>query len=282
MLVLDKEECRRGHFFVLLGADKHVLFRYSDEHTSKAIQGFLSGYQGYVVAEAHSIYDALYRDGKCIEAACWAHARRYFYKALGTDPDRARVALALIAKLFKVERELDGEARTKKERIRATKSKPVLDSFFAWCLAEQSKVLDATPISVAIGYALNQRTAIERFLQDGRLPIHNNDSERGLRQLVIGRRSWIFVGSDEGGHRAATFVSLIASPKLHRLEPYAYLRDLFCLLPSWPRNRVLELAPAYFNETLKREDVQQRLRDNVFRAISLGQQVEPIIYTAGA
>lgn len=280
VLVLDKEECRRGHFFVLLGGDKHVLFRYSDEHTTAAIKKFLGDYKGYVVADAHSIYDALYRDGKCIEAACWAHARRYFYKALGSDPERARLALALIAKLFKVERELEGETRTKKERIRAAKSKPVLNSFFAWCLDEKGKVLDGTPVAMALGYALNQRAALERFVADGRLPIHNNDSERALRQLVIGRRNWLFVGSDEGGHRAATFVSLIASAKLHGLEPYAYLRDLFCLLPSWPRNRVLELAPAYFNETLKREDVQERLRDNICRAISLGQQVPSIIYAA--
>ena len=98
---------------------------------------------------------------------------------------------------------------------------------------------------------------------------------------MIGRRNWLFVGSDEGGHRA-TFVSLIASAKLHGMEPYAYLRDLFCLLPAWRVNRVLELAPAYFKETLKREDVQQRLRDNIFRAISIGQQVELIIYAEGA
>jgi transposase len=82
---------------------------------------------------------------------------------------------------------------------------------------------------------------------------------------VIGRRNWLFVGSDEGGKRAA---------KLHDLEPYAYLRDLFCLLPSWPRNAVLDLAPAYFNQTLQREDVQQRLNANVFRRINLGQSLD--------
>lgn len=157
-----------------------------------------------------------------------------------------------------------------------------MDALFAWCEVEREKVLDATSISQAIGYALNQQKALARFIEDGRLPISNNDSERALRQLVIGRRNWLFVGSDEGGHRAATFVSLIASAKLHSLEPYAYLRDLFCLLPSWPRNQVLELAPAYFKQTLQREDVQQRLRTNVFRTISLGQSVEATLYAARA
>ena len=110
---MAKDEWRRGHFFVLLGADKHVLFRYSKEHTSAAIQGFLARYQGYVVADAHSIYDALYRDGRCVEVGCMAHARRYFYKALGSDPERARVALSLIAKLFRIERDLDGATRAR-------------------------------------------------------------------------------------------------------------------------------------------------------------------------
>jgi transposase len=280
VLVMAKEQCRNGHFFVLLGAEKHVLFRYSKEHTSAAIQKFLAGYQGYIVADAHSIYEALYRNG-CVEVACMAHARRYFYKALDTDPERARVALSLIGKLFKIERDVADAPRAKRERTRQDKSRPILDALFAWCEQERDKVLDQTPISQAIRYALNQRAALSRFVDDGRLPISNNDSERALRQLVIGRRNWLFVGSDEGGHRAATFVSLIASAKLHGLEPYAYLRDLFCLLPGWPRNAVIELAPAYFKQTLEREDVQQRLRDNVFRRISLAEPLpEGPIYIA--
>jgi transposase len=281
VLVMAKDECRRGHFFVLLGADKHVLFRYSKEHTSEAIQKFLSGYQGYVVADAHSIYDALYRRG-CTEVGCMAHARRYFFRALDSDPQRARVALALIGKLFKIERDIAAAARGKRERVRREKSAPVLSAFFSWCEGERDKVLDETPISKAIRYALNQRAALSRFLEDGRLPLSNNDSERALRQLVIGRRNWLFVGSDEGGHRAATFVTLIASAKLHGLEPYAYLRDLFCLLPSWPRNRVLELAPAYFKQTLEREDVKQRLADHVLRRVSLGEPFHGPIYVARA
>lgn len=118
------------------------------------------------------------------------------------------------------------------------------------------------------------------LLIHGYLQATHNDSERALRQLVIGRRNWLFVGSDDGGHRAATFVSLIASAKLHGIEPYAYLRDLFCLLPGWARNKVIELAPAYFKQTLKREDVQQRLNDNPFRRVTLGLPTESPLYVA--
>jgi transposase len=187
VLVLDKDECQRGHFFVLLGADKHVLFRYSKEHTSKAIQSFLAGYQGYLVADAHSIYDALYRDGRCVEVGCMAHARRYFYKALGSDPERARVALALIAKLFRVERDLADASRPKKERTRRDKSQPLLDALFTWCSEERDKVLDQTPISQAIQYALNQRDALSRFVEDGRLPLSSRVGDRrgGVQERPI-------------------------------------------------------------------------------------------------
>jgi hypothetical protein len=149
-------------------------------------------------------------------------------------------------------------------------SKPIADGFFAWCAAEAGRVLDETPTAKAIGYALNQRVALQRFLDDGRLPIHNNGSERALRREAIGRKNWLFVGSDDAAEVNAAFVSLLASCQLHDIEPWAYLRDLFCLLPSWPVRRVLELAPLNWKQTLKDEDTQQRLDANIFRRATLG------------
>src|SRR5262249_31968759 len=103
---------------------------------------------------------------------------------------------------------------------------------------------DETPLAKAIGYARNQRAALRRFLDRGRLPLHNNASELQRRREVIGRRNWLFVGSDEAAAVNTIFVSLLASCGLHRIEPRAYLRDLFCMLPGWSQRRVLELAPA--------------------------------------
>jgi transposase len=131
-------------------------------------------------------------------------------------------------------------------------------------------LLDETPIAKAVGYARNQRDALMRFLEDGRLPIHNNFSERQLRREAIGRRNWLFLGTDEAGEVNATFVSLLASCRLHEIEPWGYLRDLLCLLPSWPKKRVLELAPAYWKKTLENEATQQLLAANAFRRVSLG------------
>ena len=202
--------------------------------------------------------------------ASWAHARRYFFKTLGSEPALARHALGLIKALFKIEKSLATEPRKKRETVRAKQSRPIVDAFFAWCEQQAASALEGTPLAAALTYARNQRKALERFLGDGRLPIHNNISEAALRREAVGRKNWIFVGSDDGAHANTVFVSLLASCQMHDVEPLGYLRDLLCLLPSWPRNRVLELAPAYWQETLKQQETQQRLAANVFRRIVLG------------
>ena len=270
VLVLAKERCRSGHFWVLAAPERHVIFKYSKHHDGKAVDKLLPGYRGYVVADAHSVYDHLYKDGGAIEAGCWSHARRYFWKSMASDPDRARVALVHIGALFKIERMIAGAPKKKREEVRHAKSGPVLDAFFAWCEIEKDRVLDESPLAEAIGYAQNQKAALCRFLEDGRLPIHNNISERNLRRQVLGRRNWLFVGSDDGGEVNTIFVTLLASCRLHNIEPLGYMRDLLCLLPRWPQTRVLDLAPAYWTKTIESPDVQRALDANIFRRVILG------------
>ena len=269
VLVQAKEKCKNGHFWVVIAPGRHVLYRFSARHDSAAVDRMLAGYEGYLVADAHSVYDHLYKSGDVIEVACWAHQRRYAYKALESDPERARQALALIGELFRIERTVADAPIRKREVVRERESRPVAERFFAWCDVEVERVLDATPISTMIGYARNQRAALMRFLDDGQLPICNNISENALRREVKGRRNWLFVGSEDAAEVNTTFVSLLASCQLHSIEPCGYLRDLFCLLPSWPALRVLELAPANWKKTLEQQDAQQRLAGNVFRRISL-------------
>jgi transposase len=270
VLVRDKEKCRRGHFWVVVAPDQHVLFRYTPKHNGAAVDSMLKEYKGVLLADAHSVYDHLYKDGEGTEAGCWAHARRYFFKALFSEPELAREAIALIGKLFKLEQKYVGLTPKKRQKRRQAKSRPVVDAFFDWCDGRAARALDDTPLAKAIGYARNQREALHTFLNDGRIPIHNNRSERELRREAVGRKNWLFVGNDDAGQVNATFVTLIASCEMHGLEPWAYLRDLFCLLPEWPRHRVLELSPARWAETLEDEHTQQRLAADVFRQITLG------------
>jgi transposase len=129
--------------------------------------------------------------------------------------------------------------------------------------------LDETPIARGIHYALNQRAGLERFLADERLPLHNNASENALRRQAVGRANWTFLGNDEAGQVNAAFVSVLASCRLHNIEPWAYLRDLLCLIPQWPARRSLELAPLHWKQTLQQDETQRRLDDNVLRRITL-------------
>jgi transposase len=269
VLVQAKHKCRTGHFWVLVAPERHVLYEYSAQHTADAVDGFLAGYQGYLVADAHVVYDHLYRQGDVVEVNCWAHARRYFFKALESDRERAEIALGLIGGLFRIERSLADSPRKKKERIRNKHSRPIIERFFDWCDHEASKVLDETPIAVGIRYARNQRKGLSRFLDDGRLPIHNNISELNLRRQAVGRKNWIFLGSDDGGAVNAVFTSLLASCRMLGIEPWSYLRDLFCLLPEWPVHRVLELAPVNWETTRERNDVRKALESNPFRRLTL-------------
>jgi transposase len=269
VLVLAKERCRTGHFWVTVAPEKHVLFQYSRRHDSDAVDALLPGYSGYLVADAHAVYDHLYRNGTVIEVGCWAHARRYFFKALASDPERAKVALAWISALFSLERSMVSTPAKKRREIRQARAAPITDAFFAWCQQEAGWVLDESPMAQAIGYARNQQVALRRFLDDGRLPLHNNASELNLRREVVGRKNWLFVGSDDGAEVNAAFVSLLASCSLHGIEPLGYIRDLLCLLPRWPQHRVLELAPLHWRQALEKREAQQALDANVFRRVAL-------------
>jgi len=268
VLVQAKHQCRSSHFWVMVAPERHVLFEYTRQHDGDTVDDVLAGYKGYLVADAHSVYDHLYREGDVVEVNCWAHARRYFFKAMSSDPERAKVALGLIAALFQIERSLVDAPRKKRETIRNKRSRPIVDRFFDWCDAEVANVLDATPIASGIRYARNQRVGLSRFLEDGRLPVHNNISELNLRRQAVGRKNWLFVGSDEGGAVNAAFTSLLASCRMLGVEPWSYLRDVFCLLPSWPVHRVLALAPVNWPATRQRDDVRTALGHNRFRALT--------------
>jgi transposase len=273
VLVQAPDRCRNGHFWVLVAPGKHVLFEFSARHDARAVDQLLAGYEGYLVADAHVVYDHLYQSGKVVEVGCWAHTRRYFFAARDSDPERATWALERIRDLFLLDRAAARLRRSERHRLRQEQAKPIVERFFQWCEQQRDHVLDGAPLADALRYALNQRPALERFLDDGQLPLSNNISERQLRRQAIGRKNWLFVGSEDGARTNTTFVSLLASCQMHGIEPWAYLRDLFCLLPSWSSHRVLELAPAYWLQTLADPDVHDRLAANVYRRVLLADAV---------
>jgi hypothetical protein len=176
------------------------------------------------------------------------------------------VGLGFIGRLYAIDAELKKKQlppaqRTAERRRLAT---PVLDAFRVWLDVEQLVVLPKSPIGDAIGYARNQWTALTRFLEDGRLRLDNNAAELQLRREAVGRKNWLFAGSDDGAEWNAIVVSLIASCELHGIEPWAYLRDVLILLPDWPRDRLLELSPKCWQQTLEQTDARQRLAKSVW------------------
>jgi len=241
----DNRGSYKGRLWVYIGdgGHPHQIFVYSPDREGRWPKDFLKDYRGYLQSDAYTGYDALHETG-IIEVACWAHMRRYFFEALTITKDRrALVPLAWIKHLFKIEedaRDLDAQARM---AMRQERAEPVLKRFKIWIDEMGLMVLPKSKLGAALTYATNQWDALNRYLENGDLCIDNNASERALRTVAIGRKNWMFAGSDQGGHRAAVFYSLIASAKANGVEPFAYLRSLFELLPTWPADRLHELWP---------------------------------------
>lgn len=282
VLVLHPKRCKRGHFWVLVAPGRHVLFRFSMNHDAAAVDQLVGDYKGHLVVDAHTVYDHLFGVDKATEVACWAHLRQYVLEALATDEDRVREGLACIQALFLIERDIGRAPPERRRQVRRDKSKPIVEKFFTWCAEHRERALEGSPLHAAIRYATNQKEAFLRFLEDPRLPMHNNISELNLRRQAIGRRNWLFVGSEDGGRVNTIFVSLLASCQMHGIEPWAYLRDIFCLLPRWPMPRLLELSPLHWKTTLARDDVQQKLDANIYRRATLLDEpvADPIVVTA--
>jgi transposase len=248
----EPRRCESWHIFVFLADRDHVVFRYDREHSGAVFTKFLAGYHGNIQADAASVFDVLYRDHGMTEHGCWSHCRRPFYRALESDRPRALEALAMIGKLFEVDRKLrleDHDPETFTE-LRRKGAEPILDLFDKWVDANREQVDPRSPLDSAIGYYDNQRDALHRFLYDGRIRLDNNLSEQALRKLRVGEANWVFFANETGIAWYTTFRSLIASCLLHRLNPQLYLEQLLRLVPHWPKSRVLELAPKYWLDTV--------------------------------
>jgi transposase len=271
--VQAKGKCRKGYPWVVVADRDHVLFGFSARHSSEVPKDLLRGFRGFVLADASSVYDRLFAAADApIEAGCWSHARRGFFYAAPAD-ERALVGLNFADQLFRLERDFKGLSPSERRSRRMDQSVVVLDAFGLWrqrTLADLS-VDPRGPLRKALNYTANHWAALRRFLDDGHLPISNNFTELQIRHIALGRHAWLFFGSEPDALVACTWLSLIASAKLHGLNPEEYLRDLFRVLPSWPSTRVLELAPKYWSRTRERLD-----------AADLARPLGPIVIPAAA
>jgi transposase len=224
-------------------AQRAVLFDFTASRAGEHPRRVLQGFGGTLLSDDYSGYFGLQAQG-VTAALCWAHARRKLFEAHKFNASEiAGQAVTLIAKLYEVEREareLQPEARW---LLRQQRSRPIAEALHRWLSEQRQKLAHADVTAKAIDYSLSNWRALTRYLDDGNVPIDNNAAENAVRPLCVGRKNWLFVGSQQAGERAAVVLSLIESAKLNGHDPWAYLKDVFERLPTLKQRDLAQLLP---------------------------------------
>ncbi len=268
--VLAKGKTHTGRCWVYVRDDRPfggrappaAMFYYSRDRGGEHVEAHLARWSGLLQADAYSGYNRLYETGRApgpiLEAACWAHARRPFF-ALADIEDSARrkakgklpapisplalEAVRRIDRLFEIERAINGQSSEERRAARQELSAPLVADLKAWMRAERPKLSRGSDLAKAMDYMLKRWPAFTRFLDDGRVCLSNNAAERGLRGIALGRKSWLFAGSDRGGERAAAMYSLIVTAKMNDIDPQAWLADVLGRIAGHLASRLDELLP---------------------------------------
>jgi transposase len=221
-----------------------VWYRYSPDRKGMHPQQHLRHFRGILQADAYTGYGPLYADGRIVEAACWAHARRKFYDIhVANQSPLAAEAIRRIGLLYAIEREIRGRLPDERRAVRQARAAPVLSDLYDWLGATLRTVSAKSDLAGAIRYALVRWPALTRYRDDGRIEIDNNSAERSIRPLVLGRRNYLFAGSNAGGEHAANLYSLIGTALLNGIEPYAYLRHVLERIADSRIDRIADLLP---------------------------------------
>lgn len=246
------KQCRKGRIWCYLGDTDHpyIVYDYTPSRGRDGPAGWLAGYKGYLQADAYGGYDGIYHSQGVTEVACWAHARRKFYDAQDSDPQRAGQILALVGELYSVERQAKETDEATRLALRQTRSQEILAEIRTWLDAERPSVLPRSPMAEAITYALNQWEALVVYTTCGFLSIDNNASERALKRVALGRKNWLFAGNDEAAASHAKLWSLIASCQRHELDPQRYLTSVLAKIHQTP----LDDLPQFLPDVWKRDD----------------------------
>ena len=225
-----------------------VWFAYSENRKGLHPKAHLATFKGVLQADAYAGFDALFEGGAIVEAACWAHVRRKFYDIhRASASPLAAEALTRIQALYAIEAQVRGKPPAERALLRRQEAAPRLADMHDWLAAQSRRVSRKSDLMQAIGYALNQWPALIRYSTNGHLEIDNNAAERALRAVAVGRKNFLFAGSDAGGERAAAMYSLIGTATLSGLDPEAYLREVLTRIAEHPINRIDELLPWNLN-----------------------------------
>ena len=267
MPVLAKTKANVGRLWTYVRDDRPfggpappaALFRYSRTRRGEHPVEHLTDYGGILQADAYAGYNALFRTGRSpaplTRALCWAHARRKFFaladvaaqlkrrRGAAVISPIAAEAVRRIDRIFDVERAINGTAIAERLAVRREIAAPLVTDLELWLRSQRAALARHNPVSGAIDYILKDWTAFARFLDDGRICLTNNTAERALRGVALGRKAWLFAGSDRGGERAAFMYTLIGTARLNDIDPQAWLADVLTRIADLPQNQLHELLP---------------------------------------
>jgi hypothetical protein len=281
-----RQPCKKGHFLVMIADREHIVFEYLPKEDGKGIYRKFQGFEGFVQADAKSVFhllfadadefkaktcntqtvddeDKLEHDGRArVEVGCWYHCRRRFWEAAVSKCRVGQEGLIRIGRIFELDASWKDKPPSEIKRLREQFLRPHVTSFFAWVDEQRAVFADRRGYTrTALGYAHNQKHALERFFDDGRLVLSNNGAERAIKAIALGRKAWLFCGSDDHAASTAALYSLVASARLHHIDPEDYLRCLIRLVPLWPKDRMLELTPLFWSRTRARLDATELRND---------------------
>lgn len=271
------QPCKKGHFLVMIADREHIVFEYLEKETGPAIYERFRGFEGYVQADAKAVFNLLFADAaeldrkapdvehdgrERVEVGCWYHCRRRFWEAAVAKDPIGREGLVRLGRIFELEGSWQDKPPSEIKRLRERHLRPHVESFFAWVDEQRPFFKDQRGLArTALEYARNQHGVLVRFFEDGRLVLTNNGAERAIKAIALGRKAWLFCGSDDHAKSTAALYSLVASARLHSLDPEDYLRCLIRLAPLWPKDRMLELSPLFWARTRRRLDTTLLAQD---------------------
>jgi transposase/uncharacterized coiled-coil protein SlyX len=240
----DRDHCRTGRLWTYTSTTGTVYDATATRSRDGPLQ-FLQGFHGYLQCDAYAGYDELVRTsrGTITTVGCWAHVRRKFVDAQQASPREAHEAVARIRQLYAIEHTAKELTSVERATMRQRDAVPVLTAFATWLEEQRAKAIPRTPLAEAIGYAVNQWSSLIVYVQDGRLAIDNNTAERAIKPFAIGRKNWLFFGSDRGGRTLATLASFTATCQQCGVNPWMWLRDTLTRLPQTPADQLATLLP---------------------------------------
>jgi transposase len=260
----------KGYFWTYIGDAQHPysVYDFTNNRSREGPAKFLKSYSGYLHADAYTGYDAMFSDvgSKIVEVACWSHTRSKFFDAARSSPRPSHQVLEWIRQLYDLEDQAHDLSADARRTLRAREAIPVLDKIETYLNTLAPSALPKSTLGKAVTYARNQWEALRRYTEDGRLTIDNNVSERTLRHQTVGRKNYLFLGSEAAGPRAAVLYTILAGAKRHRIEPWAYVHDLLVRLHAEDL-RLEEMLPDRWAATHPEAILNHRLDESRTKAI---------------